>query len=69
MIGVLVLQTESPEVVVKTTFDYDNVSLRVRLTAIFSVEGCFHAKVAFNGVTLHNGDFDCIVLSCEFHTL
>ncbi|XP_054264411.1 apoptosis-resistant E3 ubiquitin protein ligase 1-like [Macrosteles quadrilineatus] len=56
-------QTEVPEVVVKTSFDYDSVSLRVRLTVTFSKEGCFHAKVAFNGVTLHNGDFDCIVLS------
>ncbi|XP_046663989.1 apoptosis-resistant E3 ubiquitin protein ligase 1 [Homalodisca vitripennis] len=60
---VSISQTENPDVVVKTTFDYDSVSLRVRLTVIFSKEGCFHAKVAFNGVTLHNGDFDCIVLS------
>lgn len=43
--------------------DYDEASLRVRLTMMFPREGCYKVQVAYGGVTLHNGDFDCIVLT------
>lgn len=46
--------------------DYDEASLRVRLTMVFPKEGCYKVQVAYGGVTLHNGDFDCIVLTSKF---
>ncbi|XP_039284139.1 apoptosis-resistant E3 ubiquitin protein ligase 1 isoform X3 [Nilaparvata lugens] len=48
---------------ITSNFDYDEAGLRVRLTVAFPKEGCYRLKVAYNGVTLHNGDFDCIVLT------
>lgn len=31
----------------------------------FASEGCYHATISLNGVQLHNGDFDIIVLSSK----
>ncbi|XP_075224051.1 apoptosis-resistant E3 ubiquitin protein ligase 1 [Lycorma delicatula] len=52
-----------PESGVTSNLDYDEAGLRVRLTVAFPREGCYRVRVAYSGVTLHNGDFDCIVLT------
>nr|CAD7261386.1 unnamed protein product [Timema shepardi] len=48
------------------TLEYEEMSHRISLQVRFSCEGCFHAKVSYRGVELNNGDFDIIVLSCEY---
>ena len=45
--------------------DYEETSHRISLQVRFPNEGCFHATVSYNGIELHNGDFDIIVLSSE----
>ncbi|CAB3235318.1 unnamed protein product [Arctia plantaginis] len=47
------------------TFSYDNVNQRVILTLCFERAGVYRAAVFYDDVLLHNGEFDCIVLTAS----
>ncbi|CAB3238824.1 unnamed protein product [Arctia plantaginis] len=47
------------------TFSYDNVNQRVILTLCFERAGVYRAAVFYADVLLHNGEFDCIVLTAS----
>ncbi|XP_045494960.1 apoptosis-resistant E3 ubiquitin protein ligase 1 isoform X2 [Colias croceus] len=44
-------------------FEYDSVNQRVSVTLCFPRAGVFRAAIYYEGVLLHNGQFDCIVLT------
>ncbi|KAJ8721167.1 hypothetical protein PYW07_001942 [Mythimna separata] len=47
------------------TFAYDAVNQRVSMTLCFERAGVYRAQVLYEGVLLHNGEFDCIVLTAS----
>ncbi|KAJ8730496.1 hypothetical protein PYW08_001909 [Mythimna loreyi] len=47
------------------TFAYDAVNQRVSLALCFERAGVYRAQVLYEGVLLHNGEFDCIVLTAS----
>lgn len=47
--------------------EYDIFTSRIELVVCIIPEGCYHARVSYNGIALNNGDFDIIVLSCKFN--
>lgn len=46
-------------------FEYDSVNQRVSVSLCFPEAGVFKAAIYYDGVLLHNGQFDCIVLTRE----
>lgn len=46
--------------------EYNEFSREIYMIVKFSTEGCYHASISLNGIQLHNGDFDIIVLSSEY---
>ncbi|XP_022116720.1 apoptosis-resistant E3 ubiquitin protein ligase 1 [Pieris rapae] len=44
-------------------FEYDSVNQRVSVSLCFPEAGVFKAAISYDGVLLHNGQFDCIVLT------
>jgi hypothetical protein len=58
------LQIDSPDPVqCSVMLSYEETNHRISLQVQFPSEGCFHAAVSYQGIELHNGDFDIIVLS------
>ncbi|XP_075974359.1 apoptosis-resistant E3 ubiquitin protein ligase 1 isoform X2 [Anticarsia gemmatalis] len=47
------------------TFSYDSVNQRVILALCFERAGVYRAAVFYDDVLLHNGEFDCIVLTAS----
>lgn len=47
------------------TFQFDTVNQRVTMTVCFQTPGIYHAIITYKSVTLHNGEFDCIVLTAS----
>ncbi|CAK1600534.1 unnamed protein product [Parnassius mnemosyne] len=45
------------------TFQYDSVNQRVAVEMCFPEPGVYRAAIFYDGVLLHNGEFDCIVLT------
>lgn len=45
------------------TFTYDNVNQRVSMSLCFERAGVYRAQVLYEDILLHNGEFDCIVLT------
>lgn len=43
--------------------EYDIFTSRIELVVCIIQEGCYHARVSYSGVPLHNGEFDILVLS------
>lgn len=46
-------------------FQYDSVNQRVTMTLCFPNAGVYKAAIYYEDVLLHNGQFDCIVLTRE----
>lgn len=44
-------------------FEYDAVNQRVSVALCFAAAGVFRAALRYDGALLHNGEFECIVLS------
>ncbi|KAK9675112.1 hypothetical protein QE152_g40630, partial [Popillia japonica] len=49
--------------------DYDWQTRRITVQLKFLYEGCYHAKMRYQGTELNNGDFDIIVLNSADSTL
>ncbi|XP_022814936.1 apoptosis-resistant E3 ubiquitin protein ligase 1 isoform X2 [Spodoptera litura] len=47
------------------TFSYDSVNQRVSVSLCFERAGLYRARVLYRGQMLHNGEFDCIVLTAS----
>ncbi|XP_026733198.1 apoptosis-resistant E3 ubiquitin protein ligase 1 isoform X2 [Trichoplusia ni] len=47
------------------TFTYDNVNQRVSMSLCFERAGVYRAQVLYEDILLHNGEFDCIVLTAS----
>ncbi|XP_068632769.1 apoptosis-resistant E3 ubiquitin protein ligase 1 [Battus philenor] len=47
------------------TFQYDAVNQRVAVEMCFPEPGVYRASIYYDGVLLHNGEFDCIVLTAS----
>ncbi|CAH0581652.1 unnamed protein product [Chrysodeixis includens] len=47
------------------TFTYDSVNQRVSMSLCFEHAGVYRAQVLYEDVLLHNGEFDCIVLTAS----
>lgn len=46
--------------------DYDWQTRKITVQLKFLYEGCYHAKMRYQGTELNNGDFDIIVLNSKF---
>ncbi|XP_044732167.1 apoptosis-resistant E3 ubiquitin protein ligase 1 isoform X2 [Chrysoperla carnea] len=49
----------------KITLEYDWGERRLSIQVRFTLEGCYHATIAYQGQELQNGDFDIIVLTTQ----
>ncbi|GLV39987.1 uncharacterized protein CBL_10882 [Carabus blaptoides fortunei] len=49
--------------------DYDWQTQKLSIQLKFIYEGCYHATIKYQGIELHNGDFDIIVLNSVDSTL
>lgn len=47
-------------------FSYDAVNQRVSVALSFAAAGVYRAALRYDGALLHNGEFDCIVLTREW---
>ncbi|CAH2108693.1 unnamed protein product [Euphydryas editha] len=54
-----------PELGAAASFEYDAVNQRVSVTLCFPSPGVFRAAIYYERVLLHNGEFDCIVLTAS----
>lgn len=52
-----------PELDAAAAIEYDSVERRVSVALCFPRAGVFRAAVHYEGALLHNGEFDCIVLT------
>ncbi|CAH2240536.1 jg6451 [Pararge aegeria aegeria] len=52
-----------PELSAAASFEYDAVNQRVSVALCFPRAGVFRAAIYYDRVLLHNGEFDCIVLT------
>lgn len=49
-----------------TSLDYDWQTQKLNIQLKFIYEGCYHATIKYQGIVLHNGDFDIIVLNSKY---
>ncbi|XP_039751062.1 apoptosis-resistant E3 ubiquitin protein ligase 1 isoform X1 [Pararge aegeria] len=54
-----------PELSAAASFEYDAVNQRVSVALCFPRAGVFRAAIYYDRVLLHNGEFDCIVLTAS----
>jgi len=47
-------------------FQYDEFTRKIELIVKFSGEGCYHAAITLNGIELHHGEFDIVVLNSMY---